>query len=914
MSRPLAMPDTPGATTLVALAFAIALLALALGAGTARASEGIESFETFSSSAQAGGHPDLETSFILEGPGEPQAAKDVTFKAPEGIFGNTDAVSRCSAVALTLDECPSAAQAGLITVYANYEGEAEKLLGTAPIYNMEPRPEETARFVFVAPILDIPISIPVTVRTDEDYGLDFTVSDIPQIVPLAAAKLIFWGFPAAEGHNPQRFPKGEPGKPAGCPGLSDAACTLGTTASIPNRPLTDNPTTCTGEALPTALEVTTYQDPSRPTRKESSYPAIEGCEAESFNPILQASPTTNETDAPSGLDLELADIQEEGLAASPSEVKSVTVTMPPGFTINPDAADGQSSCPDALANFDSAGPAECPDNAKIGTFAISSPGLTEPLAGSVYIGEPKPGNQYRLFLIASGAGMNVKLVGSFSPDPQTGRLTATFQDLPQVPFEDFQLHLFAGERSLMATPTACTIYAVEGDFFPWNTSRADQISSQIFGLSSGPHDSECPGQVRPFQPTLVAGTSSPTAGAYSSFSLKLNREDGDQFLGKLNFTMPPGLTANLHGITYCPEASIAAAAQKLGKAEQANPSCPASSEIGTSNVAAGPGSHPFHAVGKIYFAGPFQGAPLSLVAITPALAGPYDYGTVVVRVALHIDQRDAHVVADSETVPSIIGGIPIRMRSIQVNIDKPNFMINPTNCNPFAVGSEGIGDQGTAVAFSSYFHAVNCAGLGFSPQMKITQLGGKKGTARAKDPSVRFDLNTREGDANIKSIAVTLPNALEIDQNHLGNLCGKSELEAAHCAGRQPIGTVKDETPLLEAPLEGNAYAVSGYGGLPHVAFILGGQVVVVPQGESIQTPHGLRTEVPTVPDVPIGHFQLTLFGGKHGYLSNTRDLCSHAVAATIKYAAQNGKELTQKVPIKAACGAKAKRPKRHHH
>ena len=207
--------------------------------------------------------------------------------------------------------------------------------------------------------------------------------------------------------------------------------------------------------------------------------------------------------------------------------------------------------------------------------------------------------------------------------------------------------------------------------------------------------------------------------------MKLNREDGDQFLGKLNFTMPPGLTANLHGVTYCPEADIAAAANTLGKVEQAQPSCPASSEIGASNVAAGPGSHPFHAVGRIYLAGPFNGAPLSLVAITPALAGPYDYGTVVVRVALHIDPLDAHVIADSETVPEIIGGIPIRMRSIQVNINKPNFMINPTNCSPFSVASEGIGDQGTAADFSSYFQAVDCSILHFAPKMSISQLGGQ---------------------------------------------------------------------------------------------------------------------------------------------------------------------------------------------
>ena len=277
--------------------------------------------------------------------------------------------------------------------------------------------------------------------------------------------------------------------------------------------------------------------------------------------------------------------------------------------------------------------------------------------------------------------MNIKLIGSLQANATTGQVTAYFENLPQAPFSEFALHLFSGERALMATPTACTVYTTTAIFHAWDETLPYQESSQIFGLQTGPGGSQCPGQIRPFTPSLEAGTSNPTAGAFSAFTLKLNREDGDQYLGKLNFTMPPGLTANLHGVTYCPEASIAAAATTAGKTEQADPSCPASSEIGSSNVAAGPGSHPFHAVGKIYFAGPFQGAPLSLVAITPALAGPYDYGTVVVRVALHIDPLDAHVIADSETVPEIIGGIPIRMREIEVNIDKPNFMINPTNCS-----------------------------------------------------------------------------------------------------------------------------------------------------------------------------------------------------------------------------------------
>ncbi|MGA8746206.1 MAG: hypothetical protein WB507_10120, partial [Solirubrobacterales bacterium] len=852
----------------------MATIAFAAIVTPAWAEEPITSFETTTSTTQAGGHPDLSTSFNLASPGEPEDARNVIFSAPQGVFGNPDALSHCSSSDFALDQCPSNSQAGLITVYANDEGHPEDLLGTAPIFDLEPAADQTALFAFIVPTLDIPIDIPVAVRTDSDYGLTFTVSNITEDTPLAGANMIFWGFPAEASHNAERFPKGASGEPANCPGLADTSC-LGAPvpSSISVQPLTDNPTTCTGKALSTRLEVQTYQDLEHLSGKNSEYPETTGCALETFSPVLYASPTTAETDAPSGLNIELSAPQGLGVANSPSELKSATVTLPQGFTINPDAADGQTACTDVQANFESLGPADCPNQSKIGTFSIGTQALNGALEGAVYIGEPKPGNQYRLFLIASGFGINAKLVGSFRPNPETGQLTADFEKLPEVPFETFQLHLFSGERALMATPTRCTIYTTRAEFYPWNTTLAEQGSSQIFGLSSGPHGTECPGQIPPFEPSLEAGTSNPVAGAFSSFTLKLNREDGDQYLGKLNFTMPPGLTANLHGVAYCPEADILAAAKALGRTEEAAPSCPASSEIGTSNVAAGPGPHPFHALGKIYMAGPFQGAPLSLVAITPALAGPYDYGTVVVRVALHIDPEDAHVIADSETVPEIIGGIPIRMREIRVNINREHFMINPTNCSAFQTVSEGVGDQGTAVSFSSPFIAVNCGALPFSPKMSVTQLGGHKATARGKDPALQFDLNAQEGDANLKSVSVTLPKAFEIDQRHLGNLCSKAQLEKEHCAGRQPIGFVKDETPLLEKPLEGPAYAVSGFasGGnvLPHIAFILGGQVTLVPQAESHTISGGrLKTIVPVIPDAPVGHFRFSLLGGAQGYIS----------------------------------------------
>jgi hypothetical protein len=901
------------------IALCVAVLAFAAFAAPAQASIGIETFETSTSAdpqIQAGSHPDLTTTFALENPGNPEAAKNVEFNAPEGVFGNPNALTRCTASDFALMECPVNSQAGVITIKAKYEGNDEYVLGTAPVFDMAPQSIETARLAFYAPTVNIPIAIPVAVRTGGDYGLRFTVAEITQQIPLQYAKFTVWGMPGLSSHDSQRFAKGSPGNPAGCPGLESASCgTTGKAITLTVKPLLNMPTTCSGAPLVTELEVQSYQDLDHPSHAQSSYPPMTGCEHETFDPFLAASLTTTQTDSASGLNLRFHVPQTLGFTPSPSEAKAVIVTLPEGLTVNPDAADGQTMCTDAQANFGSESPGECPDQSKIGTIALGTPALDGPLVGSIYIGEPKPGDQYRLFMILGGFGVNAKLVGTLHPDPVTGRLVSDFEDLPQVPFDDFDIHLFSSDRGLLATPTRCTLYQADALFIPWNGRLASQNAQQFFSLDSGPGGSSCPGQVRPFNPRLVAGSSVATAGAFSDFHVRLDRDDGDQFLGDLNFKMPPGFTGDLGGIRYCPVSAIEAAAQSSGHAEQVSPSCPASSQVGTTNVAAGPGSHPFHAIGRLYLAGPLNGAPLSLAAITPALAGPYDYGNVVVRVGLNVDPLTAQVSAVSDRMPQIIGGVPIRMRSIQVNINREHFTINPTNCSNFSVDSQGIGDQGTVTDFSSPFHAVDCATLNFKPRMTVRQLGSRKDTKRTKNPRLQFDLYTRPGDANLKSLSVTLPRAFQIDQRHLGNICSRAQLEREHCAGRQAMGSVRVDTPLLDQPLSGPAYAVSGFGKLPRVVFILAGQVTLMPQAESLSVNNGhLKTTVPVIPDAPVGHFRLTLLGGSKGYLVNSQDLCKSVGKIAVEYQAQNGKAMTQKISPKVPCGAKkpgAKRARR---
>jgi hypothetical protein len=895
-----------------AITAAIASLMVAgVLSGTASASQPIDSFEVFTSTTQAGGHPDLETRPSLQSPGEPEAAENVIVNLPEGLFGNPQAIPTCKSADLALSACPISSQAGVITIRANYSGDPNYLLGTAPVYDMEARSsEETARFAFIVPILNVPISIPVAVRTASDYGLRMTVSGITQTMPLASADITVWGFPAASENDNSRFPKGTVGSPAGCPQQASAGCASQNGASphpagIAVEPLTDNPSTCTEQPLIATLDVQTYQDSTNLSHAEAEYPPTTGCEKQNFNPVFNAALTTGEADAPAGLDMELKAPLFESKAASPSNIRSAALALPEGLSINPDAADGQTACTDAQANFDSEGPARCPDNAKIGNFDIKTPALTGPLTGSLYFGEPKPGDQYRVFMIADGFGIHSKLVASVRPDADTGQLVIGVEDLPQVPFDQFDLHLFSSQRGLVATPIHCAIYNTDSIFVPWNSALAYQHSRPNLSVESGPNGRPCPSQVRPFNPRLVAGTLTPIAGGFSDFSLQLDRDDGDQFLRDLNFEMPPGFTGSLRGIPYCPEAAIAQAASNPGRAELAQPSCPASSQIGTSNVAAGPGTHPFHVDGRIYMAGPLNGAPLSLAVVTPALAGPYDYGTQVVRVALFVDPLTAQVKALSDTVPEIIGGVPLRLRSIRVSINRPNFAINPTNCAPLSVDSQGIGDQGTVTDFSSYFHVVNCSSLGFTPKMSVRQLGKRGQTKRGENPRLRFDLRTSPGDANLKSVAVTLPKAFAIDQSHLFNICAKAQLQAEMCAGRQPIGFVKVWTPLLDLPLQGPAYAVSGFGKLPHLAFILDGQVRIIPQAESRSVNNGhLKTTVPVIPDAPVGHFRLTLLGGNKGYLINTRDLCiSGTGRLRIQYSGQNGKRRTQRITPTVPCG-----------
>jgi hypothetical protein len=887
------------------VAAAVAFLAcsmVALNAGSAAAFS-IHSFTVTPTTTQAGGHPDVEIHFTndisfdqetVSGSNDP---RNIFVHLPTGFIGNPHATPICTPAEFSTDTCSPDSQIGLaIPTACLFPGAC--LTIPVPLYNIAPQPGQAGLLGFKTILFDTPVYTVLSSRTGTDYGLDASVFEVEHVLPIPEFVQILWGVPADPIHNEHRYTKG-----GGLP------IETGAESNSPLTPFLQNPTTC-GVTLTSSIDMINYADET--DHVDSPYPSTTGCDQLSFNPSLAASPTTTQTDAPSGLEVDLKVPQfQSPTVPSPSEIKASTVNLPAGFSINPNAADGKTSCSDQAARFGTEEQAQCPDFAKVGTVSIDSSALPSALPGSIYLGEPQPGNRYRLILTADGFGVHVKLLGTVTPDPQTGQITVSFENLPQTPFSEFNLHFFGSERGLLATPTQCGTYAVNSTFTPWDSLLPDQGSTQFFTLDSGPNGAPCPGPARPFDPGLEAASSGNSAGAHAPFSLTLTRDDGDQFLSALNVSTPPGLSATIAGIPYCPDAAIAAAgaAGYPGLTEQATPSCPAASQIGTATTGAGAGTHPIYLPGRVYLAGPYKGAPLSLVVITPAVSGPYDLGDVVVRAALNIDPTTAQITAVSDPLPRILEGIPLRLRSIRINLDRPGFSLNPTNCEPMSVVATVFGDQAAQSVVGAHFQVANCDRLAYGPKLSLHLKGGVK---RRGHPAVTAVFKTKPGEANSRRVSVALPEGELLDNAHIGNVCTRVQFNANACPAASILGTAEAITPLLEAPLRGNVYLRSSSHELPDLVADLRGQIDIQLVG-TIDTVKGgaLRTTFETVPDAPVSSFVLSLAGGAKGLLVNSQSLCGSPKSATVRMTGQNGAVVNTKSKLRAGCGSAA-RHKRH--
>jgi hypothetical protein len=949
----------PLRTAVAAAVFAAAVcVAVAMGllVPAAHASVTIKAFNAIPSTTQAGAHPDFSFEFELTTrqseptPCSCSDAKDITAHLPAGLIGNPRATPLCDIAQFATELCPVDSQLGVAEVIVGIStGEGGGGQFVTPVYNLVPPPDQPALLGFKSGEEDSPTFEDVSARTDSDYGLDVKVTSIEHFFPLAAVRQVTWGVPAAPVHDFLRFALGqypitsasifgklqtefcsaEGERSTPNPATVFQLCSIGSAGEInpgavgelppgrnfgspppghpvssnsPTTPFLQNPTTCGDASLVSTMDVLAYDRGE--THAESPWPATTGCAQLTFNPSQAIAPTTEAADSPSGAEFRLTVPQfESSSVPSPSELEAAFVTLPRGFSFAPNVTNGKETCSDAQAKFGTTEEAQCPEDSKIGTLQVETPVLPGPLHGAVYLGEPKPGNRFRLVLAFNGFGVHVKLAGTSTPDPATGQIHISFQNLPQAPFADFNMHIFGSERGPLDTPTQCGTYEVESVFTPWDSALLPETSRQFFNVTEGPGGTPCPDGPRPFHPGFQAASASNAAGAHTAFSLDFTRNDGEQNLESLKVTTPPGFAATLKGVSYCPDAAIAAAALEshTGFAEQATPSCPSSSQIGEFTTGAGPGSHPLYLPGKVYLAGPYQGAPLSFVFITPAVSAGYDLGNVVVREGLDVNPETAQVSTAAASLPQIFQGIPLRLRQIMINLNRPNFALNPTNCDPLAVRAEVFGDEGAVSTSFSHFQVANCASLSFKPKLALRFSGSMK---RSSNPALTATLTYPGGSgyANIASTQVTLPSTELIDNAHIRTPCTRVQFAANACPAASVIGFAKAETPLLEKPLEGPVYLRSSSHKLPDVVAALKGQIDIELDGRVDSIHKRLRTSFEAVPDAPVSKFTLSLDGGKKGLLESSENLCAGKQRASVRMVGQNGKVASSNQLLQTPC------------
>ncbi len=880
---------------------------------------------------QAGSHPyTASTTFALNsaiaGDGRKyptEQLKDATVKLPPGLIGNPQAYPTCTQQQLgTLNsdpstQCPADSQVGVVTVRFGGSGFSEE---TAGVYNME-RPAGSAASpigtpgLFAFSVFGTRVEVYAKLRTGEDYGVTVIAKNTPQTLTVLGADFTFWGVPADASHTAERY-CGTGG--TGCP------------SSAPPRPFITLPTSCIGsdgipgDPLETSLELTTWEGSSSSASflsHDNTLPTpapigINGCNALEFSPSLQARPTTNVADSASGLDVDLHVPQDETCDSGPpvscenaeAHLKDTTVALPAGLVINPSGANGLGACSEAQFGFTAkegevihttADPATCPDASKLGTVEVDSPLLDHPLKGSVHIATPyaNPFNSLLALYITlddPATGIVVKLAGEVHADPNTGRLTTTVLHNPQLPFEDFRLHFFGGAQGALRTPATCGTYQTTSSLTPWSApdSGPPAAPQDSWAITQAPGGGACPTSqgARPNSPDLDAGSLSPIAASYTPAVVNLRRPDGSQEFSTVNLTLPQGMTGKLAGVSQCPDSALAAAAQKSGNEEKASPSCPANSRIGTVDVSAGAGPAPYHAQGTAYLTPPYKGAPLGMAIVTPATAGPFDLGTVVVRAALQLDRNTGQITAVSDRIPAILQGIPLDVRSARIAIDRADFTRNGTSCDPLSFNGQLASTLGQVASLSERFQLGECGRLAFKPKLGIRLIGGTK---RGAHPALKATLTMPEG-ANIAKAAVALPKSEFLDQAHIGTVCTRVQFAAAECPAASVYGRATATSPLVDYPLSGPAYLRSSNNKLPDLVIALKGppsQPIEVDAVARIDTVKGgIRSTFEAVPDLPVSSFTLEMEGGRKGLLQNSTNICKGTHKATAQFDGQNGK------------------------
>lgn len=908
----------------VGLLVGVAVLAVVMAVGTpvARAAFGLQSGSTgFDASVspyngeaevRAGSHPVAVSVHVGFSGGEPKTLK---IDLPPGMIENPRALPRCGQAEFA-SGCPDASQVGLLAV--------RRAGGTRhfPLFNLAPAPgypSELGARPFGAPLVFTP-----TVRQDGGrYGVSLAATDVTQVVAIEAVDLTVWGTPWASEHDGLRgacLNADDPGAPLG-------SCPVDTAAQgqLPRAYLTI-PNDCAAP-LRFAVAADSWQAPGAFATAAVERQTPTECDSLPFSFGAAATPSSAVASSPTGLTMRLTTSQAgltapaQRLAAQP---RRAVVALAEGITINPSVGAGLGACTPAQYGAESptSAPGEgCPNPSKIGVGSIETPLVDEVLDGSLFIAKPfdNPFNAaYGLYFVAKAPqrGFVVKVPGRLDADPASGRLVATFEGLPQLPYTNLRLEFREGQRAPLVTPAACGGYDNRIVLQSW-TGATPPPEPTRFPIVRGVGGSACPapGVAAPFAPKAVVGMLNSSAGFYGAFYMHLTRTDAEQEITSYSAQLPPGLLGRIAGVPFCPDAAIEAAKGRSGGEETARPSCPAASEIGHTYSGYGAGLAPAYAPGRLFLAGPYRGAPLSVVAINPAIVGPFDLGTVVVRSAIRVDPRTAQVTIDStasDPIPHIFSGIPLRLRDIRIYIDRPQFMLNPTNCTPSTIVSTLTGTdvpftdpRAVSAAASVPFQTSDCIGLKFAPRFSLRLRGG---TRRGAYPRLRAVVTPRPGDANIASAVVTLPPSIFLEQGNIRAICTRPQSEADACPGASVIGRAVAQTPLLAEPMEGPVYLRSSSGLLPDLVTALHWQGVrIVLEGRIDSHRGGLRATFHGLPDAPVSRFTMVLFGGrKRGVVVNAEQLCRRPQRLVTRFVGQSNRGVAGKGRIGLACGKRA--------
>jgi hypothetical protein len=854
------------------IAALLGLSMVVVAAPVAQADFGVSSFgistdfEGIPSARQAGAHPNLRTVFSFN-ESEPEVpdgnARDISVDLPPGFTGNPLAAPACPLADIIPVE-------GIKCALRTLVGTATTNIGSSGIYNIE-HPASSPG-LFGMNIFGVPIFIEPTVRPG-DYGISSLSARTSQADLLTNVAIELWGVPQDHNH-------------------SEAA----------RLPLLTNPTSCTSAPVSFKIFANSWEDESVYSTKtvnsdDEGTPFIyNGCEKLPFDPVIVAQPGTHRAASPTGLDINITVPQNngpDGLATA--HVKKVVTRFPQGVTVSTSAVAGLGACSEAEIGIGNNDPPACPGSSKLGNVTIKTPLLEKPVEGDVYLAKQKENpfhSTFAIYMVARGPGFFLKLPAELNVDKQTGQLSTVFENLPQLPFEEAHLDFRGGPTAPLTTPDSCGTYTTHTEFTSWASSTpVVQDAPMVI-------NENCSGGGS-FNPTLQAGVASPVAGANSPLTFRIRRQDGEQNLSRLEFTLPEGELAKLKGVEVCPESLAPSGA------------CGIKSQVGVSTTAIGTGAFPLFVPqpGKdptaLYLAGPYKGAPYSLITKVPAQSGPFDFGLIVVRTAINLDPITSQVIAKSDALPQFLEGVPIQYRDVRIEVQKPDFTVNPTSCEQRYVNTTIVSTQGAVAHPQTPFKVGDCASLDFGPKLAFQLKGG---TNRGDFQALTATLTTGKHEANIARVAVTLPHSEFLEQGHIRTICTRVQFAAKKCPDASIYGFAEAVTPLLDKPLSGPVYLRSSNHPLPDMVAALNGQFDIELAGRIDSKNGGIRNTFEVVPDAPVTKFVLKMKAGAKSLLVNSRNLCKSVARAEVKMVGQNGMRHHERPVMKNSCGKKAKK------